>query len=129
LVSSAKAALSDRRPEQQLSIALGMIPLINEDPLVYDNLTKALALVTAWHESADADRALVVNTAMGYLEGLPDPERALHEAIALIAGLVSLAGSLLVELAENTGSEPEDVLRSIGQNVASHRWGPSTGGA
>jgi hypothetical protein len=91
---------------------------VEDSPEIYENMAKALAVLTAWNESGDGDLSLVDQTTMGYLENLPDPDAKLTEAIALISGLVSLGGRMLVQLATSTQLSEDEILRIMGQRIA-----------
>jgi hypothetical protein len=58
--------------------ALGWRPVrfggVDDSPEIYENMAKALAIVTAWNESGDGDLSLVEQTTMGYLHSHPDPD-------------------------------------------------------
>ena len=81
-------------------------------------MTKALAILTAWNESGDGDLSLVEQTTMGYLGSHSDPDAKLNEAIALIAGLVSLGGRMLLQLAQSLSMSEDEILRIMGQRIA-----------
>ncbi|HEY4408457.1 MAG TPA: hypothetical protein VGO87_01130 [Acidimicrobiia bacterium] len=91
---------------------------MDDSPEIYENMAKALAILTAWNESGDGDLSLVEGTTMGYLENLPDPDAKVREAINLIAGLVSLGGRMLLQLAHAMEVEEEELLRIMGQRIA-----------
>ena len=81
-------------------------------------MAKALAILTAWNESGDGDLTLVEQTTVGYLDAQPDPDAKLREALNLIAGLVSLGGRMLLQLARRTDLSEEELLRIMGQQIA-----------
>jgi hypothetical protein len=97
----------------------GRYPLAMEDsPEIYENMGKALAILTAWNESGDGDLTLVEQTTNGYLQGHPDAEARLDEAIRLISGLVSLGGRMLLQLSQSLGMSEDELLRIMGQRIA-----------
>jgi len=55
---------------------------------------------------------------MGYLESHADPDAKVNEAIALISGLVSLGGRMLLQLAQSTQMSENEILRIMGQRIA-----------
>ena len=91
---------------------------MEDGPEVYENMAKALAILTAWNESGDGDLSLVERTTMGYLDGQPDPEARIREAINLISGLVSLGGRMLLQLAQSLEVSEDEILRIMGQRIA-----------
>ena len=90
---------------------------MDDSPEVYENMAKALAILTAWNESGDGDLSLVERTTVGYLDGQPDPEARLREAINLISGLVSLGGRMLLQLAQNLEVGEDELLRLMGERI------------
>jgi hypothetical protein len=91
---------------------------VDDSPEIYENMAKALAILTAWNESGDGDLTLVEPTTLGYLDAQPDPDARLREALNLIAGLVSLGGRMLLQLARSTDLDEYDLLRIMGQGIA-----------
>ena len=91
---------------------------MDENPEIYENMSKALAILTAWNESGDGDLSLVDETTRGYLDSHADPDAKLNEAVALIAGLVSLGGRMLLQLAQRTELSEDEILRIMGQRIA-----------
>ena len=81
-------------------------------------MAKALAILTAWNESGDGDLSLAEQTTMGYLDACSDPDARVAEAIALISGLVSLGGRMLLQLAHSLAVSEEDLLRIMGERIA-----------
>ena len=98
----------------------GTLPGVDDSPEIYENMARALAILTAWNESGDGDLSLVEQTTMGYLDSHPDPDTKVREAINLIDGLVSLAGTMLLQLAQNLDLGEDELLRIMGQRIA-HR--------
>ena len=90
---------------------------MDDSPEIYQNMAKALAILTAWNESGEGDLTLVEQTTMGYLDSHPDPEAKVAEAINLISGLVSLGGRMLLQLAQNLELSEEELLRIMGQSI------------
>jgi hypothetical protein len=90
---------------------------VDDSPEIYENMAKALAILTAWNESGDGDLSLVERTTMGYLDGQPDQHAKLREAINLISGLVSLGGRMLLQLAQNLDVTEDELLRLMGQRI------------
>jgi hypothetical protein len=91
---------------------------MEDSPEIYENMGKALAILTAWNESGDGDLTLVEQTTNGYLQGHPDAEARLDEAIRLISGLVSLGGRMLLQLSQSLGMSEDELLRIMGQRIA-----------
>ena len=91
---------------------------MDDSPEIYENMAKALAILTAWNESGDGDLTLVEQTTMGYLDGHTDAEAKLSEAVNLISGLVSLGGRMLLQLAHSTELGEDELLRIMGQRIA-----------
>lgn len=91
---------------------------MDDSPEIYENMAKALAILTAWNESGDGDLTLVEQTTLGYLDGRPDPEARVAEAINLISGLVSLGGRMLLQLAQSLDVSEEELLRIMGERIA-----------
>jgi hypothetical protein len=91
---------------------------VDDSPEIYENMRKALAILTAWNESGDGDLSLVEQTTAGYLDGHADPDAKMREAIALISGLVSLGGRMLVQLAHSTQLSEDEILHIMGQRIA-----------
>ncbi len=91
---------------------------MDDNPEIYQNMAKALAILTAWNESGDGDLSLVEQTTRGYLDSHTDPDARLKEAIALISGLVSLGGRMLLQLAQRTDLSEDEILRIMGERIA-----------
>ncbi len=91
---------------------------MDDSPEIYQNMAKALAILTAWNESGEGDLSLVERTTLGYLEGQPDAEAKIREALNLIAGFVSLGGRMLLQLAQNLDMSEDELLRIMGQRIA-----------
>ena len=91
---------------------------MEDSPEIYENMAKALAVLTAWNESGDGDLSLVDATTAGYLNSHAGREAQLGEAINLISGLVSLSGRMLLQLAQSTGLSEEELLRIMGERIA-----------
>jgi len=91
---------------------------VDDSPEIYENMAKALAVLTAWNESGDGDLSLVEQTTRGYLDSHADLDAKLDEAVALIAGLVSLGGRMLLQLAQRTELSEDEILRIMGQRIA-----------
>ena len=81
-------------------------------------MAKALAILTAWNESGEGDLSLVERTTMGYLDGQSDADAKIREALNLIAGLVSLGGRMLLQLAQSLDVSEDDLLRIMGRRIA-----------
>ena len=62
--------------------------------------------------------SLVDQTTRSYLDNHADPDARLQEAVALIAGLVSLGGRMLLQLAQRTELSEDEILRIMGQRIA-----------
>jgi hypothetical protein len=91
---------------------------VDDSPQIYENMAKALAVLTAWNESGDGDLSLAEQTTMDYLDGQPDADAKLREAVNLISGLVSLGGRMLLQLAQSLDVGEEELLRIMGQRIA-----------
>jgi hypothetical protein len=98
-------------------LTAGTLPGVDDSPEIYENMAKALAILTAWNESGDGDLSLVEQTTMGYLHSHPDPEAKVAEAINLISGLVSLGGRMLLQLAQSMELSEDELLRIMGQSI------------
>ena len=84
----------------------------------------AVALLTAWAEGTDGDRSLTQQLLTSYwLDAAAggDVRELLTESIDLSLGLLSLSGSLLMELGRATGCSPEELLDMIGRRIAQGR--------
>ena len=80
----------------------------------YENLTKAVALLTAWNISND----LVAPTVSAYVEedlASVDPVGSL---CSMVSGLVTLSGRLLLEVSNHTGRSTDEVLEVLGRRAA-----------
>jgi hypothetical protein len=99
-------------------LAAGTLPGVDDNPQIYENTAKALAILTAWNESGGGDLSLVEQTTMGYLDSHPDPDAKVAEAINLISGLVSLGGRMLLQLAQNMEVSEDELLRIMGERIA-----------
>jgi hypothetical protein len=91
---------------------------VDDSPEIYENMAKALAILTAWNESGDGDLTLAEQTTRGYLQSQPDPDAKLQEAVNLISGLVSLGGRMLLQLAHTTELSEDELLRIMGQRIS-----------
>jgi hypothetical protein len=91
---------------------------VDDSPEIYQNMAKALAILTAWNESGEGDLSLVDDTTTGYLDGLADADAKVREALNLIAGLVSLGGRMLLQLAQSLDMSEDELLRIMGQRIA-----------
>ncbi|MCA1845455.1 MAG: hypothetical protein LC792_20130 [Actinobacteria bacterium] len=91
---------------------------MDDSPEIYQNMAKALAILTAWNESGEGDLSLVEQTTMGYLDGLADADAKVREALNLVAGLVSLGGRMLLQLAQSLDISEDELLRIMGQRIA-----------
>ena len=91
---------------------------MDDSPEIYENMAKALAVLTAWNESGEGDLSLVERTTMGYLDSAPDADAKLREAINLISGLVSLGGRMLLQLARSLELTEDELLHLMGQRIA-----------
>jgi hypothetical protein len=91
---------------------------VDDSPEIYENMAKALAILTAWNESGDGDLSLVEQTTSAYLEAHTDPDAQIREAINLISGLVSLGGRMLLQLAASLQLSEEELLRIMGGRIA-----------
>ena len=91
---------------------------MDDSPEIYENMSKALAILTAWNESGDGDLTLVDATTKAYLDGHADVDARLHEAIGIICGFVSLGGRMLLQLAQSLGMSEDELLRIMGQRIA-----------
>jgi hypothetical protein len=91
---------------------------VDDSPEIYQNMAKALAILTAWNESGEGDLSLVEQTTTDYLDGLPDGDARIREALNLIAGLVSLGGRMLLQLAQSLDMSEDELLRIMGQRIA-----------
>lgn len=96
----------------------GTLPGVDDSPEIYENMAKALAILTAWNESGDGDLSLVEQTTLGYLDSQSDPDAKLREAFNLISGLVSLGGRMLLQLAQSLGRSEDELLRIMGERIA-----------
>jgi hypothetical protein len=95
----------------------GNLPVVDDSPEIYENMAKALAILTAWNESGDGDVSLAEQTTMAYLDGHPQPEAKIREAINLISGLTSLSGRMLLQLAQTMKLSEAELLRIMGQSI------------
>ena len=91
---------------------------MDDSPEIYQNMAKALAVLTAWNESGDGDLSLVEQTTAAYLDSHADPDAKIREAVALISGLVSLGGRMLLQLAHSTSLSEDEILRIMGERIA-----------
>lgn len=91
---------------------------MDDSPEIYENMAKALAVLTAWNESGEGDLSLVHQTTAGYLDGHADPEAKVREAVSIISGLVSLGGRMLLQLAHSTALSEDEILRIMGERIA-----------
>ncbi|MCA1842396.1 MAG: hypothetical protein LC792_04250 [Actinobacteria bacterium] len=91
---------------------------MDDSPEIYENMAKALAILTAWNESGEGDLSLVEQTTLGYLNGLSDADAKIREAFNLISGLVSLGGRMLLQLAQSLDVSEDDLLRIMGERIA-----------
>lgn len=91
---------------------------MDDSPEIYENMAKALAILTAWNESGDGDLFLVEETTVGYLASHSDPDAKVAEALNLICGLVSLGGRMLLQLAQSLGTSEDELLRIMGERIA-----------
>jgi hypothetical protein len=91
---------------------------VDDSPEIYENMAKALAILTAWNESGDGDLSLVEQTTVAYLDSQMDPEAKVREAINLISGLVSLGGRMLLQLAQSLDRSEDELLRIMGERIA-----------
>jgi hypothetical protein len=91
---------------------------VDDSPEIYENMAKALAILTAWNESGDGDLSLVEQATTGYLDSHAEADAKLAEAINLISGLVSLGGRMLLQLAQTMDVAEEELLRIMGQRIA-----------
>ena len=91
---------------------------MDDSPEIYENMAKALAVLTAWNESGEGDLSLVEQTTAGYLDIHADPEAKVREAVAIISGLVSLGGRMLLQLAHSTSLSEDEILRIMGERIA-----------
>jgi len=91
---------------------------VDDSPEIYENMAKALAILTAWNESGDGDLSLVEQTTVAYLEAQPDAEARVAEAMNLVSGLVSLSGRMLLQLAQSLGRSEDELLRIMGERIA-----------
>lgn len=57
-------------------------PVVDDSPEIYENMAKALAVLTAWNESGDGDLSLVDETTAGYLNTHADRARVRHPSAA-----------------------------------------------
>ena len=107
-------------PRRGLTRALtaGTLSGVDDSPEIYENMAKALAILTAWNESGDGDLSLVEQTTVGYLDIQPDADAEVREAINLISGLVSVGGRMLLQLAQSLGTSEDELLRIMGQRIA-----------
>jgi hypothetical protein len=85
---------------------------------VNEGIDRAVALMTAWNESDDGDAWFAVQLASQDLAAAVVGETLLDESITLITGLMSLAGSLLIELERHTGKPIAEILRNAGELAA-----------
>jgi hypothetical protein len=91
---------------------------VDDSPEIYENMAKALAILTAWNESGNGDLSLVEQITRGYLDAHSDPDVKLSEAVDLISGLVSLGGRMLLQLAHSLERSEEELLRIMGERIA-----------
>ena len=101
-----------------VELAAGTLPSVDVSPEIYENMAKALAILTARNESGDGDLSLVERTTLGYLDSQPDPDAKVAEAINLVSGLVSLGGRMLLQLAQTMELSEDELLRIMGERIA-----------
>lgn len=90
---------------------------MDDSPEIYENMAKALAILTAWNESGDGDLTLVEQTTAAYLDQHRDPQARLTEALNLVSGLTSLGGRMLLQLAGSLQVSEEELLRIMGERI------------
>jgi hypothetical protein len=54
---------------------------VDDSSEIYENMAKALAILTAWNESGDGELSLVEQTTVGYLDSQVVTEAKVREAI------------------------------------------------
>lgn len=80
---------------------------MDRDEYVYDNLSRAIAIMTAWKEDVNASD-FPAQILLSYVEeGVSE--------VDLVAGLISLNGALLTQLEKYAQRMPDDVLREIAE--------------
>jgi len=99
-------------------LGAGTLLVVDDSPEIYENMAKALSILTAWNESGDGDLSLVEQTTLGYLDSHSDPDAKVEEAINLICGLVSLGGRMLLQLAQTMELSEDELLHIMGQRIA-----------
>jgi hypothetical protein len=85
---------------------------------VNEGIRRAVALMTAWHESDDSDTTFAVILASQDLAAAVANDKLLEESVDVIAGLMSLSGRLLAELERHTGQDISAILQRAGQETA-----------
>jgi hypothetical protein len=90
-----------------------------EDPAkVNEGIRRAVALMTAWNESADSDTSFAILLASQDLAEAAVKGTLLEESVDLIVGLMSLSARLMVELEAHTGTDISAILRRAGEEAA-----------
>jgi hypothetical protein len=89
-----------------------------EDPeAVWENLRRAVALLTAWNAS-DGDMTVLGHIVNSYASDASSIEEVVTILEGLVAGLVSLSGGLLLELSRTSELTPAELLEIIGRRTA-----------
>jgi hypothetical protein len=84
---------------------------------VWENVRKAVALLTAWNAS-DGDMTVLGHIVNSYASEASSIEEVVTILEGLVAGLVSLSGGLLLELSRTSEMSPAELLEIIGRRTA-----------
>jgi hypothetical protein len=79
---------------------------------------RAVELMTAWNESGEGDASFAVLLASQDMAAAVAIDNLLGESITLIAGLMSLAGQLLMELERHSKTPIPEILQRLGTEAA-----------
>lgn len=83
----------------------------------WEDLRKAVALLTAWNAS-DGDMTVLGHIVNSYASEAISVEEVVTILEGLVAGLVSLSGGLLHELSRTSEMTPAELLSIIGHRTA-----------
>jgi hypothetical protein len=101
------------------SLGLGERSEVMEDPAPVDaGIRRAVELMTAWNESGEGDASFAVLLASQDMAAAVAIDNLLGESITLIAGLMSLAGRLLMELERQSKTPIPEILERVGTEPA-----------
>lgn len=83
----------------------------------WENLRRAVALLTAWSAS-DGDMTVLEAAVNSYSAEAENLEEVVEIFQGFVAGLVSLGGGLLLELSRLSDQTPAEILGVIGRRTA-----------